>query len=211
MADIVMMPRDHWVDACDAVRNRGRSSSLLKSGELAGAILDIPAGGDVPTDTINISANGQYDVTNYGSANVAVPNNEIMGVVRNVTISTQPPNGAFTNILTEDEFVKKHYADDSFSAMLMHITQPAKTTNYVYGIYHGNMNLGTAAAARYGFAFVVNSSGTFTQEVASAKINAGNWNVNLRAYDTGNLAVYLKGSYILPAGQYRLIMSCPGH
>ena len=57
----------------DAIRAKGATSALLiyPSGFVS-AIQAIPTG-TTPTGTINISANGTYDVTNYASAAVAIP------------------------------------------------------------------------------------------------------------------------------------------
>lgn len=45
MNDYVIMPREDYADICDAVREKTKKSGTLKSGDIAGEIQSIPAGG----------------------------------------------------------------------------------------------------------------------------------------------------------------------
>lgn len=45
MNDYVIMPREDYVDICDAVRERTAKSGVLRSGDVAGEIRSIPSGG----------------------------------------------------------------------------------------------------------------------------------------------------------------------
>lgn len=57
----------------DAINTKGGTSGqLIYPSGFVSAIQAIPTG-TTPTGTINISANGTYDVTNYASAAVAIP------------------------------------------------------------------------------------------------------------------------------------------
>jgi len=60
-------------DIADSIRAKNGTQNTYKPGEMADAIMAIPSGGVTPTGTINITANGTHDVTNYASAEVAVP------------------------------------------------------------------------------------------------------------------------------------------
>ena len=45
MSDFVIMPKEHWQNTCDAVREKSGSSELILSGDMAAAVAAIEAGG----------------------------------------------------------------------------------------------------------------------------------------------------------------------
>ena len=171
-------------------------------------ILGYGQGGDAPSGSINITANGIYDVAKYAQAAVNVPVPAELMVVRDITIDTDLGNGTNTTktILTADEFVKAHYADDGFFAMLYPVTQIASATNVVHWLHHGNFNTGSTNVVRYGICYYSSSASALATRVMTAKINGNSYNVALRAKSTGDMDLYCESSRIVKAGAYRLVL-----
>ncbi len=69
---IVFTNDEHYGDIADAIRLKNGTQTTYRPDEMAAAIEAIP-GGLTPTGTIQITQNGNYNVTNYAEANVAVP------------------------------------------------------------------------------------------------------------------------------------------
>lgn len=70
----VLVEETSLENIADAIRSKNGLTTKYKPSEMADAISAISGGGITPTGTKQITTNGTHDVTNYASAQVAVPN-----------------------------------------------------------------------------------------------------------------------------------------
>ncbi len=72
----VLVSDTYLTDIADAIREKNGTTDTYKPSEMAEAISNIQTG-ITPAETINITENGTYDVTNYANANVNVASGEV--------------------------------------------------------------------------------------------------------------------------------------
>ncbi len=166
-------------------------------------------GGITPTGTKTITANGTHDVTEFATAEVAVPAPEQMTVVRTVTISADVTgaNNTYT-LLSGDAFIKKHYADEGFFVMWFPVTPVASATGVIHSNYHGNRNISSTTKAYTGFGLRSTSASAVGNAYLTAAINGKGYSQHMRVDSSGNLLQYLNSGYILKAGTYKIILTC---
>ena len=169
----------------------------------------VPSGYIKPSGTKNITENGTHDVTNFASAVVNVPTPEQISVVRTVTVSANVTgaNNTYT-LLSGDEFIKKHYADEGFSATLICLTPVAAGTNVIHWGWQGNRNVGASGVARYGVGSRSTNTSTVAYQPFTTKINGTGYSHMMRVNSSGNLLQHLASGYVLPAGTYQIILTC---
>lgn len=128
---------------------------------------------------------------------------------REITFASDITNTEKT-ILTADSFVKEHYPDDGFTAVLMPVDYTAVNTStnaYVPFVYLGNrILLKTGSTNYFGFMFRGGSSVAGLQACVT-KLSGTGWNVSLRAQSNGNMTIYVSSTFKVPAGSYYLVMS----
>lgn len=166
-------------------------------------------GGITPSGSKTITENGTHDVTEYATVVVNVPTPEQITVVRTVTVSADVTGAPTIHLLLSgDEFIKKHYADDGFSATLIALNPSASETNAVGFTYHGNRNIGSSNVTRTGVGGRSTNASTYAWVNLTTKINGTGYGQHMRVNSSGNLYQYLHTGYILKAGTYQIILTC---
>lgn len=184
------------------------SNGTVDVSSFATAQVAVPTG-ITPSGSINIAQNGTVDVTNYASAVVNVPTPEQISVVRTVTVSADVTgaNNTYT-LLSNDEFIKSHYADNGFSVFWYPLTPVASATGVIHFNYQGNRNIGSTTVSRTGFGFRSTSASAISGVNNATAINGKGYAQHMRVNSSGNLLQYLSSGYILKAGTYAIVMTC---
>ena len=111
-------------------------------------------------------------------------------------------------ILSGNDFVMAHYADDGFFAIWIPLNATIAAASGVAGmVYQGNRAVLTTKSTCYGGFF--RSTGETANPgymIATAKISGTGYNVSLRANSSGNINLYVASAYTVPAGDYLLVL-----
>lgn len=190
------------------------TTTLATAGKICDRNIDVnvavPASGITPSGTKEIVQNGTFDVTNFAYAlvNVPVPAQNIYTFP--ITVSSALGAGTNKNqaVLTGNDFVKAHYADDNFFAMWIPVNATTAVDSGVVGmVFHANRALITAKNTLYGI-FLRSTGATAAPNFMgnTAKLNGSGYNVSLRANSSGNINLYVASAYTVPAGNYLLVL-----
>ena len=167
--------------------------------------------GITPTGTKEITENGTYDVISFASAIVNVPNT---GCANNYHILPWTTSGlggtaAKNNlVISGNEFVKAHYADEAFFMMLIPLSVSQKdTTNYNTFLYSGNRAIADGKYTIYGVRIAcANASTHAAVQTSTAKISGNGYQVSLRVNSSGDISIYTNADMYVPAGNYLFVM-----
>ena len=192
----------------NALRGKTGGTGNIVADDFPAVIDGLDTEGIAPTGTKTITSNGTHDVTNYASAVVNVPTPAQMTVVRTVTVAADVVGTKNYQMLTGDEFIKAHYADEGFSAVLIPLTPVEAGTNVVHFNYTGNRNIGSSNIARYGLGYRSTNANTVAVQHLVTPINGKGYSQNLRVDSSGNFYQYLHTDYVLKAGTYLIVLTC---
>lgn len=197
----------------NAIRGKTGGTGKIVADDFPGAISALDTSGITPTGTKTITTNGTHDVTQFASALVNVPVPAEKMVVLPITISEDLGAGTNKNqpIVTGNDFVKQHYADDGFAGILVPLSGDSinAASGVVTFVYHGNRPLIKTSATYYGCFTKSNGPSSYTAvQPNNAKINAKGYNVSFRVDSAGTVNLYVASNFTVKAGNYLLVLLC---
>ena len=171
----------------------------------ASANVNVPSSGITPSGSKTVTENGTYDVTSFASVVVSVTEKMVCYVL---TLDAMTGKSAYyPTLLSNNTFVKEHYAKDGFYVILRPLTSIATGANIIGGLYHGNRLLLNTGTAWYGFGFTGGSAGTSLGGLGiTGKVNGTTYNAGFRVNSSGNVQLVLPASRNIAAGQYELVI-----
>lgn len=128
-------------------------------------------------------------------------------VVRTTTIASDITGTASTvTLLSNDEFIKEHYAEQGFFAFWFPTTPVTAANGVLMFGFQGNRNIGAASKIQTGFGFRCTSASAIGLAGFNTAIKGEGYAQHMRANSSGKLFQYLHTGYILRAGTYNIVL-----
>ena len=152
----VLVTEQYLTDIGNAIRAKKSVATTYKPSEMAGAVESIETG-ITPTGTKNITTNGTHDVTNFASAEVAVPNSFSASdegkVVSNgalvaQTAQTVTENGTYDTTLKNSVVVNVEGGGGGGSGGGGVLVEPEYQGLAKFYVYRDGVRLGTESAGK---------------------------------------------------------------
>ncbi len=196
----------------NAIRTKGETSAKLAFPDGFASAVSAITTGITPTGTKEITENGTYDVTNFASAKVEVPTGGGADNYHVIPITLNGLGGtanAITTVISNNAFVKEHYADEAFWVMLMPLnvtfTNVAASSTFLFAT---NRALAKGKGDVYTIRTIgqIDTSSYVSFQGGTAKVSGSGYNISLRATSAGNITIYTAAKMYVPAGNYLLVM-----
>lgn len=157
----------------------------------------------------NVGAAVDALISGFGTGSGGITPTETKTVVRTVTLDSDVTGtGATYTLLSADEFIKEHYADEGFSVALIPVTPAASATGVIHFNYQGNRNIGSTTKTLTGVGLRSSSASAVGVVTHNTAINGKGYSQHMRVNSSGDLQQYLYTGYILKAGTYQIILTC---
>lgn len=156
--------------------------------------------GITPSGTKQITANGTYDVAQYASAVVAVPQGSLSSKVFNVNIPVDSSGNV--TLIDSDSDIAAHYADANAVAVLVPRFEVSKATALSSCVTTGRKTAKTRGTVGL---YIATSGGAATYTNDGTLTSAQG--VQLAAGPSGRISFYCGTSRLLEAGEYVVIFA----
>lgn len=220
-----------FTSIANAIRGKTGKGASIKALDFPTEISSISVG-ITPTGTKPITQNGNYDVTEFASASVAVPASGITPTgtkdittngthdvtnfasakvsvpskveVIKFTLASDLTQGTHT-LVTGNAFIKANRSDPRLVCMLT-ADAPVTSGNNVSMITVTNRALAGVGTTNTGFAFACINNSSTGNYVLVNKFTSSGYNQALYSDANGNLVVTLGSSRVLKAGSYTVVV-----